>query len=742
MKKIFVWAAAVAVLWSCSKELSPEPSPVQSPDVQSPKEVFHMQVETAETKTVIEEESSTQYNVLWQSGDDIAVYEVSSEGISAQKTVSDPLEEDGATASFGLSFEGSPTGPFHYTFVYPSNALSKDGGDYLVTLPSHQLFAANSFDPNADVLVSRTVNAAERPAVVHASFARVGATALLNLMAPTTTETISRITFSTTEAFLSGAYTLDPATGELWDIVSGEKSIVLTPASETTYTGSIPVWFRLAGVTLSNNFTVKVETDYNIYTKTVDLAAAGVNLEFRDGALTKFAINMSAVEGVSNWDVIDVAYTGIKNTNYATWGPKKGSYSDAYYKGNTNKDKNNDDVEYGFRMRTDNNNTGIVTTVSNGYVRAVRVSLPNLPSKGDRTVSIYASNTAYSSPEDLFNDSTSGVLVGSVSISQNQGPVDKTIWLEDAYQYVAFRSGAASVLISAIAIKWDDSAPAVSHVGEITSGWLELPATDSDLSGTSTSSLEDLKFVTHYASMGGRSQRNYSMLYDPEMYASYWVAYPLCADHLGSGRTESWAYDPDVPKAKQTDIKHGAYGVSFSTDKYDNQYYSRGHQIPNADRNGVDDMMAQTYYATNMTPQMQHGLNGGVWSNLEGAIRNVIKNTADTVYVVTGAAFCKKGGSETINTIINGQDGKELPVPNYYWKAVLKVKWNGSGEVVNAKACGFWLEHRDDLNAYTNYRTSVDQIEAWTGLDLFTNLPVALQTSAEASSDWNAFQAF
>ena len=267
--------------------------------------------------------------------------------------------------------------------------------------------------------------------------------------------------------------------------------------------------------------------------------------------------------------------------------------------------------------------------------------------------------------------------------------------------------------------------------------------TTSAMRGTTTSSLSDLYKVTHSATMGGKSQRNYTMLYDPEMFASYWVAYPLCSDHLTSGRTESWAYDPDVPEAKQAKAKSG-YGVSLSTTNYASNSYARGHQIPNADRNNVAAMQAQTYYYTNLTPQIQNGFNGGIWSNLEGAVRALCSST-DTVYVVTGAAFRKKGGSETIKTITDtGNDCDVLPVPNYYWKALLKVTWSGS-TVTDASTIGFWLPHADlqgESYSDSKYVVSVDQIEAWTGFDLFVNLPAALQTSAEANTSWTSFQSF
>lgn len=312
--------------------------------------------------------------------------------------------------------------------------------------------------------------------------------------------------------------------------------------------------------------------------------------------------------------------------------------------------------------------------------------------------------------------------------------------------------------VKAYVVEFDSSTQTyVEHYGSIVNfttltkaaytpgGWLEMPSyTVGNMAGTTTSALNDLYTVTHYAQMGGKKARNYSMLYDPAMYASYWVAYPLCAAHLGTGREEDWGFDPIVPQSKQTSVYKG-YGVNVASSTYNNQLYARGHQLPNADRNGVDEMMSQTYFSTNMTPQLQHGFNGGVWAHLEDAVRSVVADNADTVYVVTGAAFRKRGGNETIKTITNTRDDKVLPVPNYYWKVLLKVKWSG-GSVAGASAIGFWLEHRDNYpNGSTNYLpyvTSVDQIEAWTGFDFFSNLSTSLQSGAEAATDWASFKAY
>jgi endonuclease G len=251
---------------------------------------------------------------------------------------------------------------------------------------------------------------------------------------------------------------------------------------------------------------------------------------------------------------------------------------------------------------------------------------------------------------------------------------------------------------------------------------------------------KSLHVVTHTAQMQGRLQRNYTILYDEDLYAALWVAYPLCADHTSSGREETWGYDPHVPKLSQTNVNKG-YGATEPTANYPNNFYARGHQIPNADRSGVPDMMAQTYYSTNMTPQIQNGFNGSIWAKLEEAVRMEIPQ-GDTLYVVTGAVFEKYGTDEKVKTIVNKNDSKTLPVPNYYWKALMKVK-RAEGKVTDASTIGFWLPHGDlKGHSYADYAVSVDQIEEWTGFNLFPSIPDVLEPSAESQISWISFQSF
>ena len=273
--------------------------------------------------------------------------------------------------------------------------------------------------------------------------------------------------------------------------------------------------------------------------------------------------------------------------------------------------------------------------------------------------------------------------------------------------------------------------------------WLELPAVTGG---------ED--FVGCFYGSGGTEDddRNYSYYYDYTYYASLWVAYPLCGTHKsGSTSSSNWVYNPNISyslpnrqvKVRTTD---GSY-----TSMYGNSTYSRGHQCPNASRKSDGQMNSQTYYVTNQTPQRQTYFNASIWGSLEGAVRSLVSSATDTVFVVTGPVYRKKGGSETIH-YLTGADGKNanpasLPIPNYYWKALLKVKRNGSGQITNALAVGFWYEHRDYDSANEHFDddafvVDVNQIEEWTGFDLFTNLPEPFQSTAEANTSWAFFSSF
>ena len=234
-------------------------------------------------------------------------------------------------------------------------------------------------------------------------------------------------------------------------------------------------------------------------------------------------------------------------------------------------------------------------------------------------------------------------------------------------------------------------------------------------------------------------ERNYSYLYDLTKYAALWVAYPLTATHISGSASSSWSFNPNISQQYQVHITGSSYPSNYNNATK----YARGHQIPNADRKCNSEMNRQTYYATNQTPQLQDKFNGSIWENLESAVRGLTSST-DTIYVVTGACFQTVGGSETIHYLSSKGSAtpQQVPIPNYYWKVLLKVRRSGS-TITAASTVGIWMEHKEyDNQDWSGCVVSVDEIENLTGFDFFHNLPSSIGASAETNSNWNTFRNF
>lgn len=216
---------------------------------------------------------------------------------------------------------------------------------------------------------------------------------------------------------------------------------------------------------------------------------------------------------------------------------------------------------------------------------------------------------------------------------------------------------------------------------------------------------------------------NYTALYDTERYASLWVAYSLTSDDMGDvKRPTSWSYNPQLSISKQVNLCSRSY----------NDGYSRGHLIPNASRNARREAQEQTFYVTNSVPQIQDRFNGGVWMHLESAVQQYAEH--EPLYVTTGVVFEPVGESCEVGYTTAKDDTKRVPVPNYFYKVVLSVERNTSGEIVDADAIGFWFEHRQYSDKYYNYAMSVDEVERLTGFDFFASLPDDVEARAERSA--------
>ena len=248
----------------------------------------------------------------------------------------------------------------------------------------------------------------------------------------------------------------------------------------------------------------------------------------------------------------------------------------------------------------------------------------------------------------------------------------------------------------------DEETPSV-NIDLTKTGWMELPAMDNP----------NLGYFTHNFKMDGKTYRNYSFGWSQKDRVALWVAYPLCKLYTNgsAGRTNAWALDPLLGDLSAAPF--GGYAGS----------YARGHQLPSADRQCCYDANAQTFYGTNMTPQLNEH-NEGIWSALESKVRN-IANSSDTTYVVTGVIVSASSKKETDSY------GNSVTIPDAYFKVLLR--YSKSSTLGQWNAAAFYLEHRKySENLGKQHSMSVDELETMTGIDFFVNLPAKVGESQAA----------
>ena len=255
-------------------------------------------------------------------------------------------------------------------------------------------------------------------------------------------------------------------------------------------------------------------------------------------------------------------------------------------------------------------------------------------------------------------------------------------------------------------------------------GWAELPTQKAS---------NDIYITSHLLD---NNRRNYTVCYSREQRAPLWVAAPVHRAYKGDvKRVDNYDFDPTLPVNIQITLNR-SYGD-----------YTRGHMLGSGERTATREMNNQTFYVTNIAPQLREGFNerGGAWNNLEYFVDRQI--CADTLYVVTGAIYddftAPDGTNIKARTTVNKNDNKRVGVPTAYYKALLRTKSGRTGKsVVECKAselkcAAFIIPHRSDAGHKPTAEDmiSIKELERLTGVNFFANVPNAPENKAEAK-DW------
>ena len=235
---------------------------------------------------------------------------------------------------------------------------------------------------------------------------------------------------------------------------------------------------------------------------------------------------------------------------------------------------------------------------------------------------------------------------------------------------------------------------------------------------------------------------NYCVGYNSTLKANCWTAfkwYPGFSSNNKNWNRNRWRQgenfngyggtgdpfqpDPVLPEAIRT---------NFSD--YSGSGYQRGHLLGSADRLNSKEANGQTFYLSNIHPQMGGFNEQGIWWNLENWLRSTYDQSSfrDTLYVVKGGTI-----SAGNYTMVNGG---RLVCPKYFYMAILAFAKKYAKTNGGYYAIAFWMEHKDNVDDVSaKYVITIDELEKRTGIDFFCNLPNDIETAVEKSyylSDW------
>ena len=198
----------------------------------------------------------------------------------------------------------------------------------------------------------------------------------------------------------------------------------------------------------------------------------------------------------------------------------------------------------------------------------------------------------------------------------------------------------------------------------------------------------------------------YSLSYSETHEQAEWVYYKLYTALLSGGEERSDNFRPD------NKVSTG----SAQLQDYKGSGYDRGHLCPAGSMKINSTAMSESFYLSNMSPQVP-SFNRGIWKSLEDQVRGWVTGD-DTLHVITGPVFKNNQGAI-------GPNG--VTVPGLYFKAVYVPS--------KGKMVGLLLPNAKGTKALPDYCVTIDSLEVITGIDFFPQLTDDVEDKLEGCID-------
>jgi endonuclease G len=201
----------------------------------------------------------------------------------------------------------------------------------------------------------------------------------------------------------------------------------------------------------------------------------------------------------------------------------------------------------------------------------------------------------------------------------------------------------------------------------------------------------------------------YSFVYSEEHEQAKWIAYVLNNKEIDGifDRSDNFREDPSVSSGSASNLDYAKSG------------YDRGHLAPAADMKWSEKAMSESFYYSNMSPQLP-AFNRGIWKMLEEKMRDwALEN--DSILIVTGPILPSKNEKKLATIGPNS-----VTVPEYYYKAILDFKREKS------KSIAFILPNKGSKMPLKSFVVTIDSLEKLSKIDFFYKLDDKIENNLES----------
>lgn len=178
----------------------------------------------------------------------------------------------------------------------------------------------------------------------------------------------------------------------------------------------------------------------------------------------------------------------------------------------------------------------------------------------------------------------------------------------------------------------------------------------------------------------------YVLLYDNSAKIPVWVSWTLDPKRLSGTATRSNAFRADPLVANSSRPKD-----------YASSGYDKGHMSPDDDNRTNIILESESFFMTNMTPQLP-SLNRGSWKVLEDATRGMVSKSGHTFQIIAGPIYLS---SETII-------GDGVVVPQAFYKILIDVD--------TKEVHGYIYDQNTKEKNYKKHEVKIEDIETATGI--------------------------